>query len=88
MTALPQRMLCALRFLCKVTLKHPWSFHDVIPAPKRPRSFRRCSALTTWSTLSRCVTRPAPRTTLTTCYAAGLRISKAVHLRPTDLDSE
>ena len=34
-----------------------------------------------------CVARPAPRTILTTCYAAGLRISEAVHLRPTDIDS-
>ena len=29
--------VCALRFLYKVTLKHSWSFHDVIPAPKKPR---------------------------------------------------
>ena len=29
--------VCALRFLCKVTLKQPWSFDDLIPAPKKPR---------------------------------------------------
>ena len=29
--------VCALRFLYTVTLKHPGSFHDVIPAPKKPR---------------------------------------------------
>ena len=28
------------------------------------------------------------RTVLTTCYAAGLRISEAVHLKPTNIDSQ
>jgi integrase len=30
---------------------------------------------------------PKHRAILTTCYAAGLRISEAVHLRPTDIDA-
>ncbi len=34
-----------------------------------------------------CVTGPVPRTILTTCDAAGLRISEAVDLRPADIDS-
>ncbi len=29
--------VCALRFLYKVTLRKPWSFDDLIPAPKKPR---------------------------------------------------
>ena len=29
--------VCALRSLYKVTLKQPWSFDDLIPAPKKPR---------------------------------------------------
>jgi hypothetical protein len=29
--------VCALRFLYKVTLKKPWAFDDLIPAPKKPQ---------------------------------------------------
>ena len=29
--------VCALRFLYKVTLKQPWAFDELIPAPKKPR---------------------------------------------------
>ena len=70
--------VCALRFLYKVTLKHPWSFHDVIPAPKKPRPLPVVLSPDEVIHFLTCVTRPAPRTILTTCYAAGLRISEAV----------
>ncbi len=78
---------CALRFLYKVTLKHPWSFCDVIPAPKKPRPLPAVLSPDEVAHFLTCATRPAPRTILTTCDAAGLRISEAVHLRPTDIDS-
>ena len=35
-----------------------------------------------------CVAGPKHRTILTTCYAAGLRISEVVHLKPPDIDSQ
>jgi integrase/recombinase XerD len=35
-----------------------------------------------------CVPSPKHRAVLTTCYAAGLRISQAVRLRPRDVDSQ
>jgi integrase len=34
-----------------------------------------------------CVALPKHRAILTICYAAGLRVSEAVHLRPPDIDS-
>ena len=79
--------VCALRFLYKVTLKHSWSFHDVIPAPKKPRPLPAVLSPDEVVHFLTCVTGLAPRTILTTCYAAGLRISEAVHLRPAEIDS-
>ena len=79
--------VCALRFLYKITLKRAWSFDVVIPAPKKPRPLPAVLSPDEVVHFLTCVTRPAPRTILTTCYAAGLRISEAVHLRPTDIDS-
>ena len=35
-----------------------------------------------------CVGSTKHRAILTTCYAAGLRISESVHLKPTDVDSQ
>ena len=79
--------VCALRFLYKVTLKHPWSFHDVIPAPNKPRPLPVVLSPDEVVRFLDGVKAPMHRAILTTCYAAGLRISEAVHLRPTDIDS-
>jgi integrase/recombinase XerD len=40
--------VCALRFLYKVTLKQPWSFDDLIRAPKNRDGSQSCSVLTKW----------------------------------------
>ncbi len=79
--------VCALRFLYKVTLKKAWSFDDVIPAPKKPVILPVVLSPDEVVHFLECVKRPAHRIILTTCYAAGLRISEAVRLRPTDVDS-
>lgn len=79
--------VCALRFLYKITLKQPWSFDDLIPAPKKPRRLPVVLSPDEVVRALDCVTTPKHRAVLTTCYAAGLRISEAVHLRPTDVDS-
>lgn len=79
--------VCALRFLYKVTLKQPWSSDDVIPAPKKPRRLPVVLSPDEVVHFLSCVHAPKHRAILTTCYAAGLRISEALHLRPTDIDS-
>ena len=79
--------VCALRFLYKVTLKKPWSFDDRIPAPKKPRRLPVVLSPDEVVHFLSCVNAPKHHAILTTCYAAGLRISEAIHLRPTDIDS-
>ena len=79
--------VCALRFLYTVTLQKPWSIDVVIPAPKKPRRLPVVLSPEEVVHFLACVPALKHRAILTTCYAAGLRVSEAVHLRPTDLDS-
>src|SRR5712691_1592271 len=79
--------VCALRFLYTITLQKPWSVDDLIPAPKKPRLLPVVLSPDEVVHVLDCVKAPKHRAILTTCYATGLRISEAVHLRPTDLDS-
>ena len=78
--------VCALRFLFKVTLKQPWTF-DLIPAPKRPR---RLPVVLSPDEVVQFLARVAGfqhRAILTTCYAAGLRVSEAVHLQQEQIEA-
>jgi integrase/recombinase XerD len=79
--------VAALRFLYTITLKKDWPVADIIPAPKKPQ--RLPVVLSPGEVLQflACVPGPKHRAILTTCYAAGLRISEVLHLRPTDIDS-
>jgi len=79
--------VCALRFLYKVTLQKAWRFDAVIPAPKKPRPLPVVLSPDEVRQFLDCVPTLKHRAILTTCYAAGLRISEALHLRPTDIDS-
>jgi integrase/recombinase XerD len=80
--------VCALRFLYTVTLKRPWSVDELIPAPKKPHRLPVVLSPDEVVRALACVTSPQHRALLTTCYAAGLRISEAVRLRPQDIDSQ
>ena len=80
--------ISALRFLYRVTLKKDWSFADLIPAPKVPKKLPIILSPEEVVQFLRCVTSRKHRAILTTCYAAGLRISEAVALTPPAIDSK
>jgi site-specific recombinase XerD len=80
--------VAALRFLYKVSLKREWSFEEVIPAPKKPQKLPVVLSPEEVLHLLECVGSTKHRAILTTCYAAGLRISEAVRLQPKDVDSQ
>ncbi len=78
----------ALRFLYTVTLQTAWSADAVIPAPKKPQTLPVVLSPEEVVQFLDCVTLPKHRTILTTCYAAGLRISEAVRLTASAIDSQ
>ena len=80
--------VAALRFLYKVSLKRDWQFDDVIPAPKKPQKLPVVMSPEEVLQFLGCIGSMKHRAILTTCYAAGLRISEVVTLKPTDIDSQ
>jgi integrase/recombinase XerD len=78
----------ALRFLYKVSLKREWRLDEVIPAPKKPQKLPVVLSPEEVLEFLGCVGNTKHKTILTTCYAAGLRISEAVHLKLEDIDSK
>jgi integrase/recombinase XerD len=80
--------IAALRFLYKVTLKRDWTVEDVLPLPKKPQTLPIVLSPGEVQQFLACVKSVKHRAILTTCYAAGLRISEAVHLKPAAIDSQ
>ena len=78
----------ALRFLYKVSMKKDWTFDEIIPAPKKPQRLPMVLSPEEVLHFLQCIGSTKHRAILTTCYAAGLRISESVHLKPTDVDSQ
>lgn len=78
--------VAALRFLYKVSLKKDWTFEDIIPAPKKPQTLPIVLSPEEVLHFLECVGSTKHRAILTTCYAAGLRISEAVRLTIPDID--
>ena len=70
--------VAALRFLYRVTLQKPWSFDDVIPTPKKPQSLPVVLSPQEVVRFLDAVKPTKHRAILTTCYAAGLRVSEVV----------
>ncbi len=79
--------VAALRFLYTVTLQKPWSVQAVLPAPKTATTLPVVLSPAEVVQFLDCVKAPNHRTILTTCYAAGLRISEAVRLTIPAIDS-
>lgn len=77
----------ALRFLYRVTLKRDWALDD-IPIPKKPLKLPVILSPEEINRFLECVGSPKQRMLLTTCYAAGLRVSEATHLKVSDIDSQ
>jgi integrase/recombinase XerD len=80
--------IAALRFLYRITLKKDWSFPDIIPAPKVPKKLPIVLSPEEVVQFLHLVWSRKHRAILTTCYAAGLRISEAVALTPAAIDSK
>jgi integrase/recombinase XerD len=80
--------VAALRFLYTVTLPRPWSINATIPAPKQPQTIPIVLSPAEVVQFLDSVALHKHRVILTTCYAAGLRISEAVHLTIPAIDSE
>jgi site-specific recombinase XerD len=79
--------VAALRFLYKVTLKKDWRFDEIIPAPKKPQTLPVVLSPEEVVQFLGGVASRKHRVILTTCYAAGLRISEAVRLTLPAIDS-
>ena len=78
----------ALRFLYTVTMKRPWDVAEVLPMPKAQQKLPVILSPDEVRQFLSCVPRRKGRTVLTVCYAAGLRVSEAIALKPTDIDSQ
>jgi integrase/recombinase XerD len=78
----------ALRFFYKVTLKKDWIFQEILPLPKKPQKLPLILSPEEVLHFLPCVQQLNHRVILTSCYAAGLRISEAVRLKAPAIDSQ
>lgn len=80
--------VAALRFLYTVTLKRPWVVDDDIPTSRQPKKLPVVPSPEEVAQFLDAVKSLKHRVILTVCYAAGLRISEAVYLKPAAIDSQ
>ena len=78
----------AIRFLYKVTLKRGWNLDEIIPTGRHQHKLPVVLSPQEVATFLDAVESIKHRVILTVCYAAGLRISEAVHLKPVAIDSQ
>jgi len=77
----------ALRFFYTVTLKQPWVVAD-IPTSRKAKKLPVVLSQDEVARFLGAVHNQKHRMVLTVCYATGLRISEAVRLKPTSIDSQ
>jgi integrase len=70
----------------RVTLKKEWTFGEDIPLPKKPQKLPVVLSPEEVVHFLGCVDCGKHRVILTTCYAAGSRISEAVRLKAAAID--
>jgi site-specific recombinase XerD len=80
--------VAALHFLYKITLKREWTFADVLPLPRKPQKLPVVLSPEEVVHFLGCVACRKQRVILTACYAAGLRVSEAVRLNASAIDSK
>jgi integrase/recombinase XerD len=78
----------ALRFVYTVSLKRDWNIEEVIPAPKKPDRLPMILSQEEVVQFLGCVHHIRHHAILTTCYAAGLRISEVLRLKPIHIDNQ
>lgn len=79
--------ISSLRFLYKITLKKDWRFDLFIPTPKKPKALPVVLSPEEVLLFLGCMNSRKHHAILTTCYAAGLRISEAIRLTIPSIDS-
>ena len=77
--------VCSLRFLYETTLGKPWAVKH-IPFGKRPKKLPIVLSGEEAKRLLECFHNAKHRAVLLTCYAAGLRLTEATHLKVADID--
>ena len=80
--------VAALRFLYQVTLQKKWTLPEVLPLPRKPQKLPVVLSPEEVGRFLDCVESAKPGAVLTTCYAAGLRVSEAVRLKASDINSQ
>ena len=80
--------VAALRFLYTVTLRRAWAINDDIPTCRQPHQLPEVLSPEEVAAFLDAVKILKQRVILTVCYAAGLRVSEAVRLKPAAIDSK
>lgn len=82
-----RQTVSALKFLYRETLKREWKAEDM-PHPKREKRLPVVFSTEEVKRFLEGVKNPKHRLVMMTCYSSGVRLSEAVHLKVTDIDSE